>query len=151
MIRGRRTFLATALAGAIGLLSTSSAHAVKLISEEEARMPAAAPMVTRGITRGPAIRQIQPDPASGPVKSPRALKIAFEARGGAKIDASSVRVVYLRATPVDLSERVRTGISERGLELTGAEVPPGEHEIQLTLQDTEGRKSSQTIKLNVAR
>ena len=77
MIRGRRTFLATALAGAIGLLSTSSAHAVKLISEEEARMPAAAPMVTRGITRGPAIRQIQPDPASGPVKSPLALKIIF--------------------------------------------------------------------------
>lgn len=148
MNRARLTYPA-AVAALLGALSALPAHAVQLISDEEARMPAVAPMVTRGITRGPAIRQILPDPAAGPVRSPIALKITFEARGGSRIDPASVRMTYLRATPVDLSERIRNGVSERGLELATASVPPGEHDIQLTLQDTEGRKSSQTIRLNI--
>jgi hypothetical protein len=143
--------IAAAFIGFFGICAAAPVHAVKLISDEEARLPAAAPMLTRGITRGPTVRQIQPDPAAGPVKSPIALKIAFEARGGARIDPASVRMTYLRTTPVDLSERVRNSISDRGLELADAEVPPGEHEILLTLQDTEGRKSSQTIRLKVAK
>ncbi|CAG0981086.1 hypothetical protein RHDC4_01887 [Rhodocyclaceae bacterium] len=136
----------------LGLLALSaSSHAFKLINDEEAALPAAATMTTRGITRGPGIKLLSPDPAAAAVKAPFNLKVAFEPRGGAKIDPASVKVSYLKATPVDLLERVRPGLSEAGIELAGAEVPPGEHQIQVSVQDSEGRKASTVIRLTVAK
>ncbi len=128
------------------------AHAFKLIKDDEAKLPAApGALNTRGITRGPGIRQLSPEPAGGPLKSPLNLKLSFEPRGGSKIDPASIKVIYLKAAPVDLSDRVKHGVSDRGLELAGAEVPPGDHEIQVTVQDSEGRKSAHVVKLTVAK
>jgi len=137
----------------LGLLSVSaSSHAFKLIQDDEAKLPAAAPgFATRGITRGPGIRVVSPDPAAGALKGAFNLKVAFEPHGGAKIDPASVRVTYLKATPVDLLERVRPGLSAAGIDLAGAEAPPGEHRIQISLQDSEGRKSTAVINLTVAK
>lgn len=135
----------------LGLLSGPAA-AVTLIKDEEARLPAAAgALVTRGITRGPGVKMLSPDPAAGPVKSPFNLKVSFEPRGGARIDPASVSVTYLKATPVDLLPRVKTGLSAGGIELPGAEVPPGEHQIRVTVQDSEGRQSSTVLQLNVVK
>lgn len=130
---------------------TLAAHAAPLIMEAEARLPDAriAEVRTRAITRGPSIKVVAPDPAAA-LKSPFDLKVAFEARGGASIDLGSVRVVYLKAPSVDLLERVRPGLSARGIELIGAEAPAGEHHIRISLQDSDGRSSQAVIKLNVA-
>lgn len=137
---------------ALGLLSASaSSHAFKLIGDDEARLPAAAALTMRGITRGPGIRLVSPDPADGAVKAPFNLKVAFEPRGGAKIDATSVTMTYLRSAPVDLIERIKPGLSAHGIDLSGAEAPPGEHLIQISVQDTEGRRSSTVINLMVAK
>lgn len=139
-------------------LLSSPVHAFKLIKDDEARLPAAAAAsadrpvpVTRAITRGPGIRQLAPEPDGEPVKSPLSLKLTFEPRGGSKIDPASIRVTYLKANPVDLSERVRHGVSEQGIELAGAEVPPGQHEIQVTVQDSEGRKGTHVLRLKIAK
>ncbi len=135
----------------LGLLSGPAA-AVTLIKDEEARQPAAAGgLVTRGITRGPGVKMLSPDPAAGAVKSPFNLKVSFEPRGGARIDPASVSVTYLKATPVDLLPRVKAGLSAGGIELSGAEVPPGEHQIRVTVQDSEGRQSSTVLQLNVVK
>ncbi|WP_416243308.1 hypothetical protein ACLSSQ_16825 [Azospira sp. APE16] len=135
----------------LGLLSGPAA-AVTLIKDEEARLPAAAgALVTRGITRGPGVKMLSPDPAAGAVKSPFNLKVSFEPRGGARIDPASVSVTYLKATPVDLLPRVKAGLSAGGIELAGAEVPPGEHQIRVTVQDSEGRQSSTVLQLNVVK
>lgn len=143
------SFLATM--ALLGLLSGPAA-AVTLIKDEEARLPAAAgALVTRGITRGPGVKMLSPDPAAGPVKSPFNLKVSFEPRGGARINPASVSVTYLKATPVDLLPRVKTGLSAGGIELAGAEVPPGEHQIRVTVQDSEGRQSSTVLQLNVVK
>lgn len=137
---------------ALGLLSLSaSSHAFKLIKDDEAALPAAAAMTTRGITRGPGIKLVSPDPGAGAVKAPFNLKVAFEPRGGAKIDPASVKVTYLKATPVDLLERVKPGLSEAGIDVAGAEVPPGDHHIQVSVQDNEGRKASTVLRLSVAK
>jgi len=135
----------------LGLLSGPAAAAT-LIKDEEARQPAAAGgLVTRGITRGPGVKMLSPDPAAGAVKSPFNLKVSFEPRGGARIDPASVSVTYLKATPVDLLPRVKAGLSAGGIELPGAEVPPGEHQIRVTVQDSEGRQSSTVLQLNVVK
>jgi hypothetical protein len=135
---------------ALGLMSLS-AQAVTLIKEEEARLPApAGSLTTRGITRGPGVKLLSPDPAAT-VKSPFNLKVSFEPRGGAKIDLNSVSVTYLKATPVDLLPRLKPALNESGIDLSGAEVPPGEHQIRVTVQDSEGRQTSTVLQLNVVK
>jgi hypothetical protein len=135
------------------LLLASNAGAEVLIKESEAALPplATAAGATRAITRGPTIRVIAPAPDSGPVKSPFALKIAFEPHGGAKVDPSTVQVIYLRNPTVDLTERVKAGLSGKGIELGAAEAPPGAHQIRISVEDNEGRRANSVVNLNVVK
>lgn len=136
-----------------GMLLATSALAETLITESEARLPPAPATVaaTRAITRGPGIRILSPDAGSASLVSPIRLQIAFEPHGGAKIDPSTVRLTYLRSPGVDLTERVKGGLSEKGIDLKAAEVPPGEHQIRVSVQDSDGRVSNALLKLNVTR
>ena len=136
-----------------GMLLATSALAETLIKESEARLPPApAPATaTRSITRGPGIRILSPDAGSLSLASPFPLQIAFEPHGGAKIDLSTVRLTYLRSPSVDLTERVKAGLSEKGIDLKAAEVPPGEHQIRVSVQDSDGRVSNAVLNLNVVR
>lgn len=139
------------IASAALLALSGNALAVSLIKDSEAKLPAASgSLATRGITRGPGIKQLSPDPAQG-IKSPFNLKVAFEPRGGAKIDLASVKVTYLKSPSVELLDRVKPGLSETGIDLTGAEVPAGDHQIRVSVTDSEGRQSSAIVELKVVK
>jgi hypothetical protein len=60
-------------------------------------------------------------------------------------------LTYLRSPSVDLTERVKAGLSEKGIDLKVAEVPPGEHQIRVSVQDSDGRQSNVVLNLNVTR
>ena len=79
-----------------GMLLATSALAETLIKESEARLPPApaTATATRSITRGPGIRILSPDAGSLSLASPFPLQIAFEPHGGAKIDLSTVCLLY---------------------------------------------------------
>ena len=142
------------LPGIAIVMLSAHAGAASLITDSEARLPEVVEgkprAVTRAITRGPGIRVVSPDPAAT-IKSPFNLKVAFEPRGGAKIVPGTVSVTYLKSPSVDLLDRIRPGISEQGIDLANAEVPPGEHRIQMSLEDSEGRKTTTVIMLNVGK
>lgn len=129
------------------LILSLPGHAAELIRKEEAALPNA--FSARAITRASGIKQVSPDPDGGPVKSPFKLKVAFEPRGGATVAPEDVRVAYLKKPSVDLLDRVKPGLSAQGIDLANAEVPPGEHAIQVTVKDSEGRVSQSVIRLNV--
>jgi hypothetical protein len=133
------------------LLACSAIQAGPLVTEEEAKLPNAPGIATRGVTRGPGIKMVSPDPAVKTVKSPFDLKVGFEARGGAKIDASSVKVHYMKTPLVDLTDRLKGGIKDEGIDLAKAELPPGEHPIRVTVKDSEGRSTSSVMTLNVVK
>ena len=81
-----------------------------LITEAEASLPSPADlsMVTRGLTRGPVVEQVTPDPDStAPVKSPLPLKIKFQTRNNVPIDKDSVKLTYVRTPGVDLTSRIK--------------------------------------------
>lgn len=143
--------LATSLV-VVMLSAYGSAHAaVTLIKPAEAKLPAASgSLATRGITRGPAIKQVSPSPDEA-VTSPLNLKVSFEARGGAKIDPASVKAVYLKSPSVELTDRVKPAVSDSGIELNDAVVPAGEHQISISVTDSEGRQSNSVITLKVAK
>ncbi len=126
------------------------ARALELVSAEEAARPEAEQALTRGVTRGPAITQELPALGKGPVRSPMQLKIVLKARGGARIDPASVQLTYLKNPMIDLTPRLRAGISDGGIVADGLTLPPGLHRIQLRVADSEGRETETVLQLDVA-
>ncbi|MBU3579465.1 hypothetical protein ICN17_05540 [Polynucleobacter sp. 73C-SIWE] len=123
--------------------------AAPLISAKEAALPpAAGTLATRGISRGPAIKLTSPE-ADTPVAAPFDFKVNFEPRGDAKIDPSSVKVVYMKSPFVDLTPRLKNAISANGIDFAKAEVPPGTHTIRVTVKDSEGRETNSVLNLVV--
>lgn len=140
-------FVGLTLAG----LGLTAAVAEVLITAEEAKLPGTvtAPLNTRGLTRGPGIEQESPRDGQS-VNSPLALKIKFEPRNNVPIDLSTVKLVYMKASPVDLTERIKKHMTAGGIAMDQAEVPPGTHVLKLDLKDAQGRVASAVITLTVA-
>jgi|SRR5215470_13804603 len=84
----------------MSLATSVSAQPVQLITDKEARLPAAPQAPSRAITRGPTVKLLSPESVAN-VAFP--LKVVFEPRGGSKIDLGSVQVTYLKNPPVDLT------------------------------------------------
>lgn len=143
------------MVGVLGLaltLTSVVSVATPLITPKESQMPAASgELKTRGIARGPGIKVISPDVTAPEIKGPFDLKILFESRGGNKIDASAVKVTYLKATVVDLTPRLKGAITENGIDFAKAEVPPGEHAVKITVKDVDGRESNTVMNLVVGK
>ena len=133
-------------------ISSVNANAVELITANEAQLPAASGALnTRGISRGPGVKIVSPDPTAAEIKSPFDLKINFESRGGKKIDPSAVRLTYLKLNSIDLTPRVSSAITESGIDLAKAEVPPGAHALKISVKDVDGRETNAILNLNVTK
>jgi hypothetical protein len=131
------------------LVASQLAIAAPLITAKEAALPpAAGTLATRGISRGPAIKLTSPE-ADTPVVAPFDLKLSFEPRGDARIDTSSVKVVYMKSPFVDLTPRLKNAISANGIDFAKADVPPGTHTIRVTVKDSEGRETNSVLNLVV--
>jgi hypothetical protein len=145
-----RLFLVGLLAAcAVSSVPVRAFAAHVLISEEEAKLPppkGAVAVDRRGVTRGPKIIVL----SSEPVHSPMHLQLKFEAFGGAKIDADSVKVLYLRSPNVDLTERVKPFVQASGIDFPDAELPVGDYMLRVDLKDSDGRLGSTSFVVQVA-
>ena len=134
------------IASALALFAaTAGAQTIQLISEEEAAHPPAATLQARAITRGPGVKLLSPEAVSGVFQ----FKVAFEPRGGSKIDPSSVKVEYLRGSGFDLTGRVKSGINAEGIDLPSVTAPVGVHPIRISARDNEGRIGSAEFSLKI--
>jgi hypothetical protein len=117
-----------------------------LITDKEAKLPAATQAPSRAITRGPAVKLLSPEsvPNSG-----FPLKVAFQPRGGSKIDPASVQITYLKNPSVDLTGRIKSAIRPDGIDLASVTAPSGDHPIRVSVRDDEGRQGTLVINLSV--
>jgi hypothetical protein len=147
----RSSILAIALSAGVISALPGVAVAEVLISEAEAKLPASTDvgLTTRGLTRGPGVEQVSPNPDRG-VASPLPLKVKFIARNNVAIDPASVKLTYLKATSVDLTERIKKHLTADGIDMANAEIPPGTHHLRINLRDGQGRTTTATIKVIVA-
>lgn len=144
-------FLISAAVLAATLMLGGPASAFQLITEAEAKLPPGGSGMTRGgITRGPGIVVVAPSPDQD-LKAPFAMKVKFEPHGGAKIDASRVKVIYLKRPAVDLTPRLKTAISESGIDLADAVAPPGTHDIRVDVTDDAGRTKSAVVTFTIVK
>lgn len=146
----RQTLLAIASAVAV-LAGLAYAQAEVLITKAEAELPTATGIgsTSRGLTRGPGVEQLSPSPLKS-MASPIPLLIKFVPRNSVAIDPASVKVTYLKSKPVDLTKRILSHVTEDGIDMSQAEVPPGTHVMRIEVMDKEGRSGSAIIKLIVA-
>lgn len=129
----------------------SSADGQILIKPEEARLPNATDsIVERGLTRGPGIEQVSPDPSGITVAGPVPLKVRFIPRNEVPIDPRTVRITYLKMRPIDLTERVRMYLGAAGIDMGQAVVPPGVHVLRVEVRDVQGRTGTAMVKIVVA-
>ena len=124
------------------VLASIQAYAAPLITSQEAKLPdAAGGLNTRGISRGPGIKVISPE-SGVQTKGPFEFKVDFEPRGGASIDKSSVKVTYMKSPVVDLTPRLKNSVTDTGIDMKNAEIPPGEHQVKISVKDSDGREAS---------
>jgi hypothetical protein len=148
------TIVRISVLGGIGLAGAAGeARAVVLITAQEAALPDAVGARRegmRGVTRGPKVLVLSPAPDAGVVSSPMNLLLKFETHGGAVIDPLSVKVMYLKKPTINLTQRIGNLVTVGGIEVYGAEVPPGTHYIRVEVKDDLGRVSSIVFPLMVA-
>ena len=97
-------------------------------------------MTDAGVSRGPGVEQVSPDPERG-VASPLPFKVRFIARNNIAIDPASVKVTYLKAQLVDLTDRIKKHLTPDGIEIANADIPPGTHHMRISLRDNQGRST----------
>ena len=141
----RKFFSTSFMAFVLACLPWTVQAQTKLITEAESQTPNLQVPATRAITRGPGISLLSPTEVAG--KS-FAFKLAFEPRGGVKIDPESIKFEYLKQPLIDLTPRFKTGLNGNQLELIQASVPAGSHPIRVSVRDTQGREGHTIIHLN---
>jgi hypothetical protein len=126
------------------------AAAFELVTRREASLPDDFSGTMRGgPTRGPDILIRSPSVAGSLVRSPVVLKITFQAHGGAGIDRDSILVTYKKLPPVDITQRIKPYIQDDGIAIDEAELPPGAHRFQIEVRDTNGRKATELLMINI--
>jgi hypothetical protein len=132
--------------------AATDSRALQLVTEQEAALPDDRFGASRGgPTRAPSIDFIMPAKEAGVLKSPFNLKIRFIAHGGARVNPESVLVTYKKLPAVDLTQRVAPFIRANGVEINGVELPAGIHRFRLDVSDTEGRKATDHILIQIVR
>jgi len=114
---------------------------MQLITPAEAALPGGdmPTLVLRGSPlRRPNVDVVAPALRGGVVSSPLHIIMRFRAFGGAKIDRQSIVVTYKKQPLLNITKRILPYISETGIDLPDAEVPPGLHEFRVLLRDNDG-------------
>ncbi len=132
------------------LLGSCLAHAVQLITIDEAKLPKAGTGARAGLTRGPSIDVVSPA-QEDQVTSPAKILIRFEPHSGARIQPDSVKLFYLSKPRVELTERIKSYVKDGGIAIPDAEMPPGRYDLLVQVKDSEGRVGNETFTITVAK
>ncbi len=132
------------------VLASLPAAAFTLVTPMEANAgPYAAPPgpVLRGLP-GPhiVIRSPNVNVADKPtIHVPLKLDVGFTPTDGTEVDMSSLKVIYLKLWGIDITDRIRPYITKDGIYAENADLPPGEHAIEIDIKDNLGRTTKATM------
>jgi len=133
-----------------GLNCNSAVRAFELITKEEAGRPSGFPDRLRGLYPGPVIKVYNLVPE---MISPIDLTIELKAFAGASINQNSLQVSYQKKPRADLLPRIRDSIEAQDnavvIRIRNGEVPPGQHEILVQVEDTRGLPSDKYLNFRI--
>jgi hypothetical protein len=93
-----------------------------------------------GDADNPQIRILSP-PQGRPLTTPLDIDLQFVPTGSAPIRPETFRLCYVGLVTMDLTKRItdRVTVTEKGLHVSGAHLPPGHHRLLLLIADQRGR------------
>ncbi len=138
---------------ALAVCASASVYGqVQLVTEEEVRAAAAAPMLTpraAPVQDAPQIEIVSPD-IKGAVTSPTKVHLRFRAVSPATPKPESFRALY-GSFRLDITNRLLpfAKLTTEGLILDEASLPSGSHRIFLEIQDSVGRTGVKLLSVTV--
>jgi len=87
---------------------------------------------------GPQIIVEKPEQGAS-VATPFPVRIRFIASQGAKINLQSLEIGVLKMIKISLLSRVKPYLTEKGINIPEAKVPPGTYNIEIAIADDQGR------------
>jgi len=96
---------------------------------------------------GPSIEVITPLDG-GQSQVPFEIVVNFSPRH-APVDVSTVRVHVVKFVAINITKRVKPFISEQGIHIPDAKVPPGKYIVRVRVEDADGGRSVRNISLEV--
>jgi hypothetical protein len=98
----------------------------------------------------PQIRVLSP-PQGKSLTSPLDIDIQFVPTGTSPIRPDTFRVCYVGLVTMDLTKRItdRVTVSDKGLHVTGAQLPHGRHHLVLFIADERGRLGRREAVLDI--
>ena len=122
-----------------------------IISPAEADLPLGRQLLSeRSDPDGPKV--IVRDPGEvAEVTPPVTIDVAFEADAGAAVDLKSLKVIYLKLFGIDITKRLRPYLTADGIHAVNAPLAPGHHTIEISVNDTAGRRTVERFSFTVLR
>ena len=138
----------------LGLTYLSLAHAIELVTPEEALSSQRAAMLEADLTApaplAPTIQLIDPEGLDKPLKNPFRMEVLFKPQQGALLDFTTFKAYYgtfkIDITQRLLKEAVKTPSSIR---LANVDVPSGRHKLLISIKDNLGHTSVKEITFKV--
>ena len=138
----------------LGLTYLSLAHAIELVTPEEALSSQRAAMLEADLTApdplAPTIQLIDPEGLDKPLKNPVRMEVLFKPQQGALLDFTTFKAYYgtfkIDITQRLLKEAVKTPSSIR---LANVDVPSGRHKLLISIKDNLGHTSVKEITFKV--
>ncbi|MBF0356650.1 MAG: hypothetical protein HQL43_15575 [Alphaproteobacteria bacterium] len=120
-----------------------------LVTPDEAAQPASRVLVPAKSDPGGPKVLIKTPSAVSEVKPPVNIEVTFEPLNGEQIDLKSLKVTYLALINVDITDRLAPYLTPSGIHAEGADLPVGDHTIELAIKDGAGRRSVERLSFKV--
>ena len=138
------------LAACIG--SATAAPAFLVTEQEMVESNAAPPQATPKSVPAkdaPRIEVASPN-LSGPLASPTPIQLNFEAAAPAAVKPETFRVLY-GAFGIDITQRLlgAAKLNAQGISVQEASLPSGKHKLQLSVEDSLGRKGVRVVEFQI--
>ena len=136
-------------------IASATAAPAFLVTEQEmvesnaAPPPFTARSVSAPVKDAPRIEVASPN-LSGPLASPTPIQLNFEAAAPAAVKPETFRVLY-GAFGIDITQRLlgAAKLNAQGISVQEASLPSGKHKLQLSVEDSLGRKGVRVLEFQI--
>lgn len=134
------------------MASATAAPAFLVTEQEMVESNAAPPQATPKsvpVKDAPRIEVASPN-LTGPLASPTPIQLNFEAAAPAAVKPETFRVLY-GAFGIDITQRLlgAAKLNAQGISVQEASLPSGKHKLQLSVEDSLGRKGVRVIEFQI--